>query len=164
MLRVSFGAKRTSLSTLLASVISTPAQNSAKPPPTHSVAVTPASPRSGIAGTSHLASSAAASARISAGRSARAAARQSADAQRNIGPNGIRQTTGSISSTNMKPKYGGPTEMRPTPSASPISGYNVPSSTIAAAQANSRLLISSSVSRDSSLNGLPPATFGARNA
>jgi hypothetical protein len=64
----------------------------------------------------------------------------------------------------MKPKYGGPTEMRPAPSRSPTIGYSVPSSTIAAAQANIRLLTSSRVSRDSMRKGFPPATFGARSA
>src|SRR5690349_25084275 len=99
-----------------------------------------------------------------AGFSPPSAARQSPARQRKNGPNGTSTTTGNISSTNMKPKYGGPTEMRPRFRASPSSGYSVPSSTIAAAQTNIRLLTRSAVSRDTAANGSPPATFGARNA
>ncbi len=52
----------------------------------------------------------------------------------------------------------------PASSASPSSGNSVPSSTISAAIENSRLLISSRVSRLTPANGSPPATLGARNA
>src|SRR4051812_20144205 len=99
-----------------------------------------------------------------AGFSPPSAARQSPARQRRNGPNGTSNTTGTISSTNMKPKYGGPTEMRPRFSASPSSGYNAPNSTIAPAQTNIRVLIRSAVSRDTAANGSPPATFGARSA
>ena len=80
------------------------------------------------------------------------------------GPNGMSTMTGVISSTNMVPKYGGPTEILPRLKASAKSGYRVPRKTIAAAQVNSRLLISSMVSREAAANGSPPATFGARRA
>ena len=84
--------------------------------------------------------------------------------QRAKGPNGISSATGAISNMNCVPKNGGPTEILPQPKASNSSGASVPISTIAAAVVNSRLLTSSSVSRESGANGLPPATFGARIA
>jgi hypothetical protein len=49
-------------------------------------------------------------------------------------------------------------------SASPTSGYSVPSSTIAHATVSIRLPTSIMVSREASANDLPPVTFGARNA
>src|SRR5579862_1424201 len=136
-----------------------PTQIEAAAPTTALKGSPPATTRATIA-----AMAATTSAAIRAGRNCFSDARQSLTRQRKNGPNGINAATGSINRTNMKPKYGGPTEMRPMFNASPSNGYNVPSSTIAAAQTNMRLLMSSTVSRDTAANGSPPATFGARNA
>src|SRR6185437_11357407 len=84
--------------------------------------------------------------------------------QRDRGANGMASTSGVISSMNRKPKYGGPTEMRPIFNASPSKGYNVPSSTVAADTLSIRLPIRISVSREASAKGLPPATYRARPA
>src|SRR6185312_15523720 len=54
--------------------------------------------------------------------------------------------------------------MRPMSSASPSSGYKVPSNTVAAATVSIRLPTRISVSREARANGFPPATFGARSA
>src|SRR6267142_2824013 len=56
--------------------------------------------------------------------------------QRAIGPMPIRNTSIDISGTNTVSKYGGPTEIFPSPSASRNSGYSVPRNTDAAATAS----------------------------
>src|SRR5690606_25796490 len=84
--------------------------------------------------------------------------------QRVTGPNGSSSTSGAISRVNSNAKYGGPTEILPSSSASASSGYNVPSSTIAQAVVSSRLLANSNVSRETGSNDLPSSSPGARNA
>src|SRR5205807_10000072 len=79
--------------------------------------------------------------------------------QRASGPTPIRKRAGAISGTNTASKYGGPTEILPTPSASSTSGQSVPSITEKAAAAGSALVASSGDSRESSPK-LPPRPMG----
>ncbi len=57
-------------------------------------------------------------------------------------------STGAIIGTNTALKYCGPTEILPRPKASRISGYRVPSSTVASAARSRTLPVSKAVSRD----------------
>ena len=87
-----------------------------------------------------------------------------ASRQRANGPTPIRNTAGAISGTNTASKYGGPTEILPSDSASSSSGYSVPSITEAAATASSTLLASSIDSRETAEKPPPRPTLGARQA
>src|SRR5574343_1350549 len=100
----------------------------------------------------------------SAQRRARAISGIEASFQRAKGPTAIRNKIGVITGTKTASKYGGPTEILPTPSASISSGYSVPSSTVAQATTSSTLLVSSSDSRETKPKRPPRPTFGARAA
>ena len=76
----------------------------------------------------------------------------------------IRKTSGVITGTNTASKYGGPTEILPSDSASRNSGYSVPSSTEPVATISSTLFASSIDSRDTASKRPPPPTLGARTA
>ena len=84
--------------------------------------------------------------------------------QREIGPTPIRKIAGVITGTNTASKNGGPTDSFPSPSASIIRGYRVPSKTLLAATNNNRLLASNNDSRDNISNLPPKPTLGARHA
>src|SRR3981189_2635598 len=62
--------------------------------------------------------------------------------QRASGPTPIRNSAGAISGTNTASKYGGPTEILPTPSASSSSGESVPSTHGAGAPGTPRAVAS----------------------
>src|SRR5574343_1611562 len=130
--------------------------NAAVPRPTQQATNTPRTALIGISGDSNATRMADAMATATAGNRRLAARRRFPDAQSSIGPNGSNRAIGASSTANKVPKYGGPTEIRPKPKASPISGYMVPSSTMPAAHTNTTLLASSRVSRDAGANGLPP--------
>ena len=81
-----------------------------------------------------------------------------------IGPTAMATTMGVISGKNTELKKGGPTDTLPISSASAISGYSVPSSTVAAPVAIITLLNSRLPSRDSGANSPPDCMAGARTA
>src|SRR5258708_28491025 len=84
--------------------------------------------------------------------------------QRAMGPMPIRNAAGTINGTSTAVKYGGRTESFPSPSASIISGYNVPSNTEPAATVNKTLFESKRDSREINSNFEPRPTCFARHA
>jgi len=80
------------------------------------------------------------------------------------GPIPIRKIAGVMSGTKTVSKYGGPTEIFPSPSASRNSGYNVPNKTDPIATTNRTLLARSIASRETRSNPPPNPTRGARQA
>ena len=84
--------------------------------------------------------------------------------QRAKGPTPIRNTVGAIKGIKTASKYGGPTEIFPSPNASSSKGYKVPSSTANAATSNNTLLPNKADSLDHKEKRLPSPTVGARHA
>ena len=84
--------------------------------------------------------------------------------QRANGPSPIRKIAGAIKATNTDSKYGGPTEIFPSSSASITNGYNVPSRTLLAATTNSRLFANKRDSLDTRSKLPPRPILGALQA
>ncbi len=119
------------------------ATHSAKATPAASV--TPRPPR-------NIQASQARRAMISAGSMRRAIDLNPSPFQRMMGPMPMIRAMGIIKGTKTLLKYGGPTEILPTCSASIRSGYRVPSKTVAEATTSRTLFTSSKVSLDSRSN------------
>ncbi|MNH18707.1 hypothetical protein D3C79_784220 [compost metagenome] len=84
--------------------------------------------------------------------------------QRTTTPTPSTTISSAISGRNKASKYGGPTDSLAPVSASSTSGYRVPSRIIEAATTSTRLLASSSVSRDHRAKPTWLLTTGARRA
>ena len=91
-------------------------------------------------------------------------AAQRATCQGTTVPGTMASSSGTMSGTNTRSKYGGPTESLPKFSASMISGYKVPSKTAAMATTNNTLLSSKNDSREPATGGEACPHCGARQA